>query len=163
MRIYYCSGFINISKNEFRYGTTGYLFIIGSESGTNNCTSINITDNIIDKNNTMSYTAGIMIRYGTIDLKTTIMGNEISNCTGNIFRFDGDQGSTVEIMYNNFSNGTLFRIGEKGSSHITLDNNYYAESSYSSNTTIVPTDFNNYSHDTSGLENYKSDYEVYKG
>ena len=158
--IYKCSGVLNFAENEFEWGTTGYLFYIGYQSNT--CTEITIMDNVIDKNELITTTAGIRINKGSVNLVTTIQGNTINNCCGSMFLFNDDNGSNVKIQYNNFGLGTIFKIGAKGSANISFQNNYYAESIYENNTTVIPSDFDTYSHDASGLVLYEEAYATYK-
>ena len=138
MMIYNCSGTMNITNNEFDWGTDGYLLRIGEYS--NSCSAINIVDNVMDGATAITKTAGLRIQKSSTTCVVTIMGNTINNCSGSTIMFNNDKGSTVNVMYNNFGSGTAFKVGTLASAKLTFVSNYYAVE-YSAATSVVPTDY----------------------
>ncbi len=157
-RLYSTAGTLTISNNEFAWGTSGYLLHIGNNG--NECTEINVIENIIDTNSNMTATAGIQITKAAATIN--YIGNVFKNCSGSTILFGSDAGSTVTVKYNNFAAGTAFKVGDFGSANISFENNYYAESAYSTATKVTPTDFDAYTHDADGLAAYEAAYAAYK-
>ena len=159
-RLYNVAGVLTISNNEFRWGTDGYLLYI--VNSTSELTEANFIENVIDTNSNMSATAGIQVEKGSATLVTNYIGNVFKNCSGSTLLFKNDTGSTVNVKYNNFAAGTAFKVGAFGSANISFENNYYAESAYSTATNVTPTDFDTYTHDADGLAAYEVAYAAYK-
>ena len=121
MRIYSVKGTLNITNNEFRCATDGYVMYFAAYSS---CTGINIKENIFDGNGTVNHTATISFRGCTAPI--TIEGNKFYNFKGSTFAFTAAATSKVSVSYNYFDAGTAYKIGTAGSTTFTYTNNYYA-------------------------------------
>ena len=125
MRIYTSGGFIRVIGNEFRWGEGGSLMNLGTS--TNNCTEISIIDNYIDNNGLISTAGGIFVNEAKATLTVLIMGNTFKNCATRVLRLSYNYGPTVNVMYNNFAEGTKYETYDQKTAIVNFTNNYYAE------------------------------------
>lgn len=135
LRIYTISGTANLSNNKFYWATNGYVWHIGGLG--NNCTEINVIDNLFDGNANIRHTATILIQSGTTKLKLNIIGNQFYYFTGGTYNLKNDKGSTVTIKYNYYDANTKFSFSTQASAKITYENNYYEGGI---NTNVSPSD-----------------------
>lgn len=156
IRLYTVAGTLNIYNNEFAWATTGYAIEIANNA--NSCTEINIKENVFDNNGLYATNAGINIRKGSSSCVTNVIGNKFYNITGSTILASGDTGSTINVKYNLFGEGTSYKTGGIGSATLVFSNNYYALSTQ----TTTTSDFDTYTHDADGLAAYEAAYAAYK-
>ena len=146
MRIYTVGGKLNITNNEFRWATIGYVMYL---AGYNSCTEINIIENIFDGTTAVPDSATITFRGSTAPI--VIQGNEFYNFNGSTITFTSAATSNVIVRYNYFDENTLYKIGTSGSTSISYENNYYEATSQ---TTSTP--------DYGKVESYEELKELYR-
>ena len=129
MRIYTLGGSVNITNNEFRWATVGYVMYF---AGYSSCTEINIIDNLFDGTTDVPDSATITFRGCTAPI--LIQGNEFYNFNGSTFTFTSAATSNVTVQYNYFDANTLYKIGTAGSTTFTYVSNYYAATSQTTST-----------------------------
>jgi len=120
MRIYTANGTLNIKNNEFRWATNGYVMIIA----TNNCSEVNIVDNLFDGTETIKNNATISIRNGKAGNTINIIHNYFYNFKGSTFTFDSNN-ATPNILYNYLASTTSHKVGTKGNVDAYYEGNYY--------------------------------------
>jgi len=126
MRIYSASGVINITDNEFAWGTDGYVFR-GFDYGCT-CTEINVINNKFTNNGKILQNATITLNnLATDGVKVNIIGNEFYAFKGSTFTFGVKTGveatPEINVKYNYFDEGTSYKCSYAG---INYENNYYA-------------------------------------
>ena len=55
------------------------------------------------------------------------MGNTFKNCATRVLRLSYNYGPTVNVMYNNFAEGTKYETYDQKTAIVNFTNNYYAE------------------------------------
>ena len=153
-RIYNSAGVYNINNNEFEWGTTGYLLIIGDT--TNSITELNFKENSIKGNASISTCAGIQFKKVAKNSVYNIIGNDFINIDGSEIMGSSNVGGTLNIAYNNFGGTTVYSQSGLTNSTLVFTNNYYAAAQE------ITSDVNTYTHDAAGLEQMKADYAAYK-
>lgn len=122
---YTLGGVLNISNNQFNFTTDGYVFVLGHNA--NNCTEINIIENVFDGNAANPHTATLQVKkVANADLVINVIGNKFQNFYGNTFSYTGDVKATFNSKYNSFDENSKFKFSTMSSCEFVAEGNYYA-------------------------------------
>ena len=127
MILYYAYGTLEISNNEFAWGTDGYIFNLGYYG--NYCTDVNIVDNVFSNNGIIKQNATIWFRrLQNEEANINIIGNTFIEFKGTTISVNANaKAPVINVKYNYFDAGSSYKVGS-GSGYPTFvyENNYYA-------------------------------------